>query len=215
MAKKYQAIETKIHPLTWVVMGLIVVTLLTLFFALQPTEKDNVYSSYLTAAGNESTNFEKKLPKDNKMNLLNSLDGGWFTDGLFDLADKDNQITIVIFTNTQLAGSSMALANAYAYLYGLDVAPESNLYSKLDDNRIKFYLFDTSVDNMNSMAEKMNEKFNDLELNSPSLPYIMAFYNGKVLEHGSLTVSNVPAYLRYTFYKNIFEHADIQDLLDE
>lgn len=215
MAKKYQAIETKIHPLTWVIMGLIVVTLLTLFIALQPSEKDNVYLSYLSAAGEEAGNFEKKLPENNKMDLLKSLDGGWFSDGLIDLAHKDNQITIVVFTNASLPGSSMALANAYAYLYGLDVAPVSNLYSKLDDNRIKFYLFETSVADMNSMAERLNDEFEDLELNTPSMPYIMAFFNGEVLEHGSLTVSNVPTYLRYTFYKNIFVHEAIQDLLDE
>ncbi len=214
MAKKYQAIESKIHPLTWVIIGLVVVSLLILFFAVQPTEKDLFYSSYETTAAADA-NFGKKLPKDNKYQLLNSLENEWFNEGLLSLADRNDQVTIIYFGNPSLSGSYGALANAYAYLYGadkLDINP-SALYTSLTDSKVKIYYYELTAAEMNTVAETLNDNFTDLELNAPTLPYIMAFHNGEVLEHGSLTQANVPQYLRYTFYKNIYEHASIQGLL--
>lgn len=215
MAKKYQSIETKIHPMTWIIMGLILVSLLTLFFAVQPTEKDLLYTSYETAAQGDSS-FGKKLPEDNKIHLLKSLDNEWFNEGLISLSDRDDQLTIVYFGNSSVTGSSLALANAYAYLYGAakaDVAV-SSLFEALGDSKVKFYHYEATADQMNSISERLNDKFDDLELNAPTIPYIIAFYNGEVLEHGSLTQSNVPQYLKYTFYKNIFEHDSLQSFLN-
>lgn len=215
MAKKYQSIESKIHPLTWIILGLVVVSLLTLFFAVQPTEKDLFYASYETAAQGD-TSFGKKLPSDNKIQLLTSLDNEWFKEGLLSLGDRNDQVTIIYFSNSTVTGSSLALANSYAYLYGApkaDVAA-SALYQALGDSKVKFYHFEATAAEMESITERLTDHYDQLELDTPGIPYIMAFYNGELLEHGSLTQANVPQYLRYTFYKNIFEHSNLQSFLD-
>ena len=65
MAKKYRAVESKIHWLTWVIMATLVTAMIVLLVVLQPAPKDVFYDSYSAVA--TDVNFEKKLPKDNNI----------------------------------------------------------------------------------------------------------------------------------------------------
>src|SRR5690606_17208499 len=118
MAKKYQAIETKIHWLTWTIIGVIVVSLITILLVIQPSEKDVFYDSYYSVSSD--INFQKKFPRDNKFSFVKSLEDEWFglQQGLYSLGERDNHLSIVFFGEPTHQTSVAQIANVYARLYG-------------------------------------------------------------------------------------------------
>lgn len=213
MAKKYQAIETKVHWLTWTIIGVIVVALIALTVALQPSAKDVFYDSYLVAS--QDATFKDKLPRDNKYQLVNNLEDKLFEKGLYSLAERENHLTIVFFGDASHQGSVGAVANVYARLYGSEntspVIKPAELFNALGDANMSLYHYSVKDADYLDLVDTLNEKYDDA-INSQAMPTLVVFLGGEVVGYATLTEANLAVQL-HNFYNTIFEKEVVKALL--
>ncbi|VEU82184.1 hypothetical protein [Acholeplasma hippikon] len=207
MAKKYQAIQTKVHWLTWTIIGVVVVSLIGLLIALQPSAKDNFYNDYLV--NTQDYQFESKLPKNNKFELVNS------RKGLYSLADRDNHLTIVFFGDSSNQASVGAIANVYARLFGAaDADPKINpsaLYEALGDAKLTLYHYSVKEASFLDLMNQLNEKY-DAKINAAAMPTLVVFLDGEVVDFLQVAESSQASQL-FKFYNDILDKDVVQDLL--
>lgn len=216
MAKKYQAIQTKVHWLTWTIIGVVVVSLIGLVIALQPSAKDNFYDNYLVRA--QDATFQQKLPKDNKYQLVDSLENKWydlFDKGVYELAERDNHLTIVFFGDYNNLPSVVAVANVYARLYGSNetnpAIQPSALHTSLGDAKLSLYHYSVKEAAFLGLVDKLNEKYDDT-IEAVAMPMVVAFLDGQVIAQVKLEATSQASQL-FNFYNEILEKDVVQDLL--
>ncbi|HLT00405.1 MAG TPA: hypothetical protein VK005_02835 [Acholeplasma sp.] len=213
MAKKYQAIETKVHWLTWTAMGLIVAALIAMLIIIQPSEKDVFYSSYFSVT--TDADFAKKLPEDNKFQIIKSLENGFLSQGLYEKAANDSQLTIVYFGEPNETSAS-AIANVYARLYGASRSsipvPVSDLYTALSDEGVAIYYYEVKLDAVNDLVTSLNEKYEDADMVITTSPFVIAFLNGKVVDYTVVSGENIPR-LMMEFYDEVLASDAVQALI--
>lgn len=215
MAKKYRAVENNIHWLTWVLMATIVTAIIVLLIALQPSPKKVFYDSYYAVATDVS--FEKKLPKDNKFILINRLEDGFlgFNKGLYSAGSKVDEVAIVYFGAPTIEDGSSHIANVYARLYGSDkVSPTidpSNLYTALED-QVKLYYFEHNGTDFGNLIEKLNDKYEDANINAQTVPFVLVLLNNEVIDFAVLNEANIPLQLM-NFYNDVLAHEAVEALL--
>ncbi len=216
MAKKYQTIETKIHWLTWTIMGVIAALLIGLVIIVQPSAKETFYNSYKNVT--TEVNFDKKLPKDNNFVLLEGLEDGFLgiNKGLFSLGARDNHVTIVFFGSPSDAASATQIANVYARLYGSDsmdpAIATSDLKNELGDNVTLYYL-EQKVAKFSDTVDQLNARYEDADIVANALPMVLVLFNNQVVDYAVLTEANVPLQL-LNFYNGVLESDAIQDFLN-
>lgn len=215
MAKKYQAIENKVHWLTWTIIGVVVVGLIALTIALQPSAKDVFYDSYLVST--QDSTFKDKLPRDNKFELIENLDNKLFTKGLYSLAERENHLTIVFFGDASNAASVAAIANVYARLFGSEqVSPaikSSALYEALGDANMTLYHYGVNEADYLDLQETLNEKYDDA-ISTLSIPTVIVFLNGTVVDFETVSETGSAVQL-HNFYNRVFENKDVKALLNK
>jgi len=215
MAKKYQAIETKIHWITWTAMASIFVLLVTLIVVLQPSRETVFYDSYL--ATTTETNFEKKLPRDNKFQFVDSLEDGFlgFSKGLYTIGKNDSNLTIVFFGEPSNAQSANHIANVYARLYGSSLVDPtiaaSDLYTELED-QVTLYYFEQKAAQFEGTVKSLNEYY-EAEINATALPLVLVLLNNEVLTYAVLSDANIPLQL-VNFYDSVLALEEVQALLN-
>lgn len=216
MAKKYRAVESKIHWLTWVIMATLVTAMIVLLVVLQPAPKDVFYDSYSAVA--TDVNFEKKLPKDNNYILINRLEDGFLgiNKGLYSVTNKVDQVSIVYFGAPSLENGSNHLANVYARLYGSDkvnpvIAP-SDLYVQLED-QVKLYHFEHDGTEFSKLVERLNEKYEGAKIVASNVPFVLVLLNNEVVDFAVLSEENIPLQL-FNFYNDVLASDAVQAILN-
>lgn len=216
MAKKYRAVESKIHWLTWVIMATLVTAMIVLLVVLQPAPKDVFYDSYRAVA--TDVNFEKKLPKDNNYILINRLEDGFLgiNKGLYSVTNKVDQVSIVYFGAPSLENGSNHLANVYARLYGSDkvdpvIAP-SDLYVQLED-QVKLYHFEHDGTEFSKLVERLNEKYEGANIVASNVPFVLVLLNNEVVDFAVLNEANIPLQL-FNFYNDVLASDAVQAILN-
>ncbi|MFA7417851.1 MAG: hypothetical protein WCZ19_04845 [Acholeplasma sp.] len=216
MAKKYRAVESKIHWLTWVSIAAIVTVMVVLLIALQPSPKNVFYDSYKAVA--TDINFEKKLPRDNKFILINRLEDGFlgFNKGLYSAGNKSDEVAIVYFGAPSLENGSANIANVYARLYGAStmdpVIEPSDLYTSLED-QVNLYYFEHSGEDFANLVKSLNEKYEDANIIAQTVPFILVLLNNEVVDFAVLNESNIPLQL-LNFYNDVLANDAVAELLD-
>ena len=216
MAKKYRAVESKIHWLTWVIMATLVTAMIVLLVVLQPAPKDVFYDSYSAVA--TDVNFEKKLPKDNNYILINRLEDGFLgiNKGLYSVTNKVDQVSIVYFGAPSLENGSNHVANVYARLYGTDkvdpVIAASDLYVQLED-QVKLYHFEHDGTDFSKLVETLNEKYEDAKVVASNVPFVLVLLNNEVVDFAVLSEENIPLQL-FNFYNDVLASDSVQAILN-
>ncbi len=216
MAKKYRAVESNVHWLTWVSMATIVTVMIVLLVALQPAPKTVFYDSY--AAVTTDVNFEKKLPRNNSFILINRLEDGFlgFNKGLYSAGSKSDELAIIYFGAPTVQNGGTILADVYARLHGSSlmnpvIAP-SDLKVALD-NQVKLYYFEHNGTNFNNLVATLNERYEDANINATSVPFVLVLLNNEVVSFAVLNQTNIPLQL-FNFYNTVLETDAVQALLD-
>lgn len=217
MAKKYQSIETRVHPLTYTVIGLLVVLIAVLLIVLRPSAKENFYNSYLSRS--QDVNFEKKLPMNNNYILLDNLNDSWFglKKGMYSVGKSDKQLSI-IFIGTPNDGVSInAIANVYARLYGTSktdpkIEP-ADLYSQLSE-QVKLYYFELPKFKEEKTLENITKHYDDEDIVLNSFPIVLALYDNEIISHLTFGEEDNFALKMFDFYNDLLDLESLESLLN-
>lgn len=214
MAKKYQVFKNKVHWLTWTIIGVVVVALTVLTIALQPSAKKSFYNEYLAVT--TEANFSKKLPENNKFNLVNSLNNKLFTKGLYSIAENDDKLSIVFFGDASDAASAKIIASVYARLYGSQatdpVVKASNLFTTLGDEKMALYHYAVPATQQADLVKSLNEKYEDAEIIAATLPMVIVFLDGVVVDFQVFTDGTSLQVELVNFYNDVLASDAVQAL---
>ncbi|MFA5692216.1 MAG: hypothetical protein WC907_01255 [Acholeplasmataceae bacterium] len=217
MAKKYQAIETRVHPLTYTVIGLLVVLIAVLIIALRPTAKENFYNSYLSRT--QDQNFQKKLPMNNNYILIDNLNDSWFgiKKGMYSIGKSDKQLSIIFIGTPNDEVSVKVVPNVYARLYGTDKTDpkidQSELYTNLD-NKVKLYYFELPKFKEDKTLESITKHYDDEDIVLSSFPLVLALYDNEIISHLTFGEEDNFALKMFNFYNDLLELESLEGLLN-
>lgn len=214
MAKKYQAIETKVHWLTWTAIIAVVVALVSLVILIQPSKEEVFYNTYYGIA--TEYDFKKKLPRDNKYIIVDRLEDGFLgiNKGVFSFGERNDKLTIVFVSHPSIENGSTTLSNVYARLYGSsEVKPSieaSNLYKELGDEKIDLLYYELSSDKVDEFVDQIKNRY-DNKFASETIPMLLVLFDGKLVDYAVLTSSNIPLQL-IQFYDSVLDNKLIASL---
>jgi|SRR5690554_440930 len=217
MAKKYQAIETKVHWITWTSIILVLVTIFTLLIVIQPSDKEVFYSKY-QAINAMNPDFSKKLPEENKYQLVSTLEDEWFglQKGVYSYASRTDHVTVVFFGHPENQNSGTHIANAYVRLYGSSkvspVIEPSKLYQGLGDEKVSIFYYEVRPTHFTELVDSLNDHFEDAGISAADIPLVVAFLDNEVLAYDVLSGEDVANILR-DFYNEVFAHEKVEALI--
>lgn len=215
MAKKYNSIATKIHPITIASITIFVVVIVALLFAIQPSKESRFYQSYKSQEYTFQELFDSnKMDENHNFKFVNHIDDQWFglQKGLSSIAAR-NEVTIVFFGNPSNQNSFSQIGNVHARLFGAPRASvePSVLYTELG-NLVSLYHYEVSSTNLAGVIETLNERY-ETEIVASQLPLLVVFVAGEIVDYTTLSSSNVPQELR-VFYRDIYESEAVAPLLN-
>ncbi len=211
MAKKYQAIPTKVHWATYTIIASLILLITVLILALRPSAKESFYNSYLERT--TEANFQKKLPSSNNFILLNGVEDSWLgiKKGMFSVGKSDKVVSIIFIGNLDDESSVATIDDVYARLYGSLETDPIILKSDLAEKQVKLYYLGLNEHNSEKVLSRINGYYKDDEINLTNTPVVLALYDNHVVKHLKLSGSSNPALSMKNFYDDLLTNEDLED----
>src|SRR5690606_33578083 len=136
--------------------------------------------------------------------------------GVYSLASRENHVTFVLFGNATNQATIANVANVYARLYGSaktsPVISAAEIYTTLGDDQVSLFYYEIKANQVEGIVNALNDKYEDAEMVIATMPFVIAFLDGNIVDYAVLTEANVPLQL-VNFYQAVFDSEAVQKLV--
>ena len=160
MADKYNKVTPKVHPYTYVgILGFLIV-IVGLIFIFMPTEKEKIYTSYISQQNVDKEFFKKDHPFD-QVKYKSTL----FNKGLDNILDDEE--LVILYIGNPLCAACVNNIGAFAHYY--------NLF-EMNEFFDQIYYLNNAEDPKG--LEALNESYQQI---TTSTPQLVVFHNGTII----------------------------------